>query len=149
MTDLSGIQQSIQKIAEQAAQDQAKSGAANKGAANAGDVEKLQAALQQQQPGDAAANNPMQAQGVDKVDGVQATSNESPGAKILEHMNSMRTGLQEAVTELNSAVANPNMAPADLLKVQMRLQQVTLQQDLMGKVVAKSEQNVDQLLKGQ
>jgi type III secretion system YscI/HrpB-like protein len=31
----------------------------------------------------------------------------------------------------------------------MKLQQVTLQQDLMGKVVSKSEQNVDQLLKGQ
>jgi ribonuclease D len=149
MTDLSGIQQSIQKIADQAAQDQAKSGAANKGAASAGDVEKLQAALQQQQPTDAAANNPMQAQGVDKVGGVPATSNESPGAKILEHMNGMRTGLQEAVTELQSAVANPNMSAADLLKVQMKLQQVTLQQDLMGKVVAKSEQNVDQLLKGQ
>jgi len=33
--------------------------------------------------------------------------------------------------------------------VQMQMQQVTLQQDLMGKVVSKSEQNVDQLLKGQ
>ncbi len=149
MTDLSGIQQSIQKIAEQAAQDQAKSGAANKGAASAGDVEKLQAALQQQQPADAAANNPMQAQGVDKVDGVQASSNESPGARILEHMNGMRTGLQEAVSGLQSIVANPNMSSADLLAAQLKLQQVTLQQDLMGKVVAKSEQNVDQLLKGQ
>jgi hypothetical protein len=31
----------------------------------------------------------------------------------------------------------------------MQMQQVTLQQDLMGKVVSKSEQNIDQLLKGQ
>jgi hypothetical protein len=149
MTDLSGIQQSIQKIAEQAAQDQAKSGAATTGAANAGDVEKLQAALQQQQPTDVAANNPMQSLGGDKVGGVQATSNESPGARILGHMNGMRTGLQEAVSGLQSIVANPNMSSADLLAAQLKLQQVTLQQDLMGKVVAKSEQNVDQLLKGQ
>jgi type III secretion system YscI/HrpB-like protein len=61
----------------------------------------------------------------------------------------MRTGLQEAVADLQGTLANPNMGAADLLKVQMKLQQVTLQQDLMGKVVSKSEQNVDQLLKGQ
>jgi len=57
--------------------------------------------------------------------------------------------LKEAVTELQATVANPNVQPADLMKVQMKLQQVTLQQDLLGKVVSKSEQNIDQLLKGQ
>ena len=39
--------------------------------------------------------------------------------------------------------------PAEMLRVQMKLQQVTLQQDLLGKVTAKSEQNIDTLLKGQ
>jgi type III secretion system YscI/HrpB-like protein len=154
MTDLSGIQQAVQKISEQAA-DQGK-GALDKGTASAQDVQKLQDAMKQNQPSEAsAANGPQQAQGVeqtqgaDKVGGVQQSTNESPGAKILNHMNGMRTGLQEAVAGLQSTLANPNAGPADLLKIQMQMQQVTMQQDLMGKVVSKSEQNIDQLLKGQ
>jgi len=150
MADLSGIQQAVQKISEQAA-EQGKSGALNKGTASTEDVQKLQAALNQNQPpADASATNAaQQAQGVDKVNGVEASGEASPGAKILRHMDGMRTGLKEAVAELESTLAKPNAQPADLLKVQMKLQQVTLQQDLMGKVVSKSEQNLDQLLKGQ
>jgi type III secretion system YscI/HrpB-like protein len=148
MTDISGVQQAVQKITEQAA-EQGKSGALDKGAANAEDVQKLQAALNQPPPEANAATTPAQVQGTEKVAGVQSGSESSPGGKILDHMNNMRTGMQEAMSELQGTLANPNMGPADLLKVQMKLQQVTLQQDLMGKVVSKSEQNVDQLLKGQ
>jgi len=150
MADLSGIQQAVQKISEQAA-DQGKSGALGKGTASSEDVEKLQAALNQNQPpADASATNAaQQAQGVEKVNGVQPSGDASPGAKILQHMDGMRTGLKEAVAELEGTLANPNAGPGDLLAIQMKLQQVTLQQDLMGKVVSKSEQNIDQLLKGQ
>jgi type III secretion system YscI/HrpB-like protein len=149
MADLSGVQQAVQKIAEQTVQDQGKSGALDKGTASTEDVQKMQAAMKQSPAEASAANGPQAAQGVDKVAGVQPSSDASPGAKILQHMNGMRTGLQEAVADLQGTLANPNMGAADLLKVQMKLQQVTLQQDLMGKVVSKSEQNVDQLLKGQ
>ena len=149
MADLSGVQQAVQKIAEQTVQDQGKSGAHDKGTASTEDVQKMQAAMKQSPAEASAANGPQAAQGVDKVAGVQPSSDASPGAKILQHMNGMRTGLQEAVADLQGTLANPNMGAADLLKVQMKLQQVTLQQDLMGKVVSKSEQNVDQLLKGQ
>ena len=149
MTDLSGIQQAVQKIAEQTVQDQGKSGALDKGTASAQDVEKMQAAMNRPPAETSAVNGPEQTQGADKVGNVQQSTNESPGAKILNHMNDMRTGLQEAVSALQGTLANPNAGPADLLKVQMQMQQVTLQQDLMGKVVSKSEQNVDQLLKGQ
>jgi type III secretion system YscI/HrpB-like protein len=151
MADLSGIQQAVQKIAEQTVQDQGKSGALNKGTASTEDVQKLQEALKQNQPPPeaSAVENTQQAQGVEKVGSVQQSTNESPGAKILNHMQGMRTGLQEAVSALQGTLANPNAGPADLLKVQMQMQQVTLQQDLMGKVVSKSEQNIDQLLKGQ
>jgi type III secretion system YscI/HrpB-like protein len=149
MADLSGVQQAVQKIAEQTVQDQGKSGALDKGTASAEDVQKMQAAMNQPPAEANAVNGPQQAQAADKVQGVQPSSESSPGAKILQHMNGMRTGLQEAVADLQGTLANPNMGAADLLKVQMKLQQVTLQQDLMGKVVSKSEQNVDQLLKGQ
>ena len=60
----------------------------------------------------------------------------------------MKVG-EGTVQALQGTLTNPNAGPAELLKVQMQLQQVTMQQDLMGKVVAKSEQNIDQLLKGQ
>ena len=150
MADLSGIQQAVQKISEQAA-EHGKSGALDKGTASTEDVQKLQAALgQNQPPADATATNAaQQTQGVDKVTGVKPSAEASPGARILQHMDGLRTGLKEAVTELQATVANPNVQPADLMKVQMKLQQVTLQQDLLGKVVSKSEQNIDQLLKGQ
>jgi len=148
MTDISGIQQAVQKIAEQTVQDQGKSGTLDKGVASAEDVQKLQAALNQP-PADANANGLQQAQGVEKVGAVQPSAESSPGAKILDHMNGMRTGLQEALSGLQGTLANPNMSPAELVKVQLKLQQVTMQQELTGKVVSKSEQNIDQLLKGQ
>jgi len=148
MTDISGIQQAVQKIAEQTVQDQGKSGTLDKGVASAEDVQKLQAALNQP-PADANANGLQQAQGVEKVGAVQPSAESSPGAKILDHMNGMRTGLQEALNGLQGSLAKPDMSPAELVKVQLKLQQVTMQQELTGKVVSKSEQNIDQLLKGQ
>ena len=66
MTDISGIQQAVQKIAEQTVQDQGKSGTLDKGVASAEDVQKLQAALNQP-PADANANGLQQAQEVEKV----------------------------------------------------------------------------------
>ena len=147
MADLSGIQQSVQKIAEQTIKEQGKSGGLDKAAASADDVQKLQAALNQ--PPAEATNAAQQAQGADKVQGVQSSTNDSPGAKILNHLHGMKSGLQEAVAGLQETLAKPDMSPGDLLKVQMKLQEVTMQQDLLGKVVSKSEQNIDQLLKGQ
>ena len=149
MTDLSGVQQAIQKIAEQTVQDQGKSGALDKGAASAEDVQKLQSALNQPPAEANAANSAQQAEGAEKVAGAQGAQESSPGAKILDHMNNMRTGFKDAIQELQSTLSTAGNNPADMLKVQMKLQQVTMQQDLMGKVVSKSEQNVDQLLKGQ
>jgi type III secretion system YscI/HrpB-like protein len=150
MTDLSGIQQAVQKIAEQTVQDQAKSGTLDKGAASAEDIQKLQSALNQPPAEAQAAGGPSSVQGVEQVAGVQGVERATPGARILDSVNNMRTGVQDAFKELANTVANmDSSSPADLLQAQMKLQQVTLQQDLMSKVVSKSEQNVDQLLKGQ
>ena len=148
MSDISGVQQAIQKIAEQTVQDQGKSGALDKGTASAEDVQKLQSALNQPPAEANAANGAQQVQGTEKA-GVQGAQESSPGAKILNHMNNMSTGFKDAIQELQSTLSTAGNNPADMLKVQMKLQQVTMQQDLMGKVVSKSEQNVDQLLKGQ
>src|SRR5437868_1774461 len=97
MTDLSGVQQAIQKIAEQTVQDQGKSGALDKGAASAEDVQKLQSALNQPPAEANAANNAQQAEGAEKVAGAKGTQESSPGAKVLDHMNNMRTGFKDAI----------------------------------------------------
>ena len=149
MVDLSGVQQAVQKIAEQTVQDQAKAGSAKQNAPSADDVQKLQEALNRPPAEANAAQDPSAAQGVEKVGEVKQLQGTSPGDKILSAVHNMRTGFQETMKQLETTVANSAASPADMLKVQMKLQQVTLQQDLMGKVVSKSQQNVDTLLKGQ
>lgn len=147
MVELSGIQQTVQKVTEQAVQDQAKKGVPDKAAASAEDVEKLQAALNQQPTG---ANPAAQVQEPPKVEGVQAAGHSSPGSKILEGMGHVRSGYQQALQELQQTLSSSNLSsPADLMKIQLKLQQVTIQQDLMSKVVSKAEQNLETLQKGQ
>jgi type III secretion system YscI/HrpB-like protein len=149
MTDLSGIQQAVQKIAEQTLQDQAQSGL-DKGGASAEDIQKLQAALNQPPAEAQAPNGAAPVQGVEAVNGVQAVEQTSPGAKILDSVANMRTGLQDAMREMTNVLSKGSeMSPAEMMKVQMKFQQVSIQQDLLSKIVSKSEQNVDQLLKGQ
>src|SRR6185295_2566071 len=119
-------------------QDQAKSGGLDKGAASAGDIQKLQQALNQPPAEANAASGVNQAQAPDKVDGVQGAERTSPGSKILDSMNNMRTGMQEAVSELHKALSGELNSPAELMRVQMNLQQVTMQTDLASKVVSKT-----------
>jgi type III secretion system YscI/HrpB-like protein len=45
--------------------------------------------------------------------------------------------------------ASGDLSAKEMMNLQMKLQQVQLQQDLMGKVASKTSQNVDTLLKGQ
>lgn len=150
MTDLSGIQQAVQKIAEQTLQDQAKSGSLNQGSPSADDVQKLQAAINQLATDAQGVNGTSSTQGVEAVNGLEEMEQSSPGARLLESVQNMRVGLQDAMKELTDVLANTDeLSPSDMLRAQMRFQQISMQQDLMSKVVAKSEQNVDQLLKGQ
>lgn len=145
--DLSGIQQAVQRIAEKTAQDQAKSGGFDKAAASADDVQKLQQALNQP-PGE--ANPASQAQAPDKATGVEKLDETSPGNKILESVSNMRSGMEKALHELHQAVESGDLTqPADMLKVQMKFQQLSMQTDLTSKVVSQTEKNVDTLMKGQ
>jgi hypothetical protein len=148
MVDVSGIQQQVQKIAEQALKEQTKSGGLDKGAANAQDVEKMQAALNQPP---AETTNAVQqtqgTQGADKVQGIQSATNESPGAKILQHMDGLRSGMKDAMNELQSVISKPEMSTAELFKAQAKLQEITMQQELLSKGVSKSEEHLNQMLK--
>lgn len=148
MSDLSGIQQAVQKIAEQTVQDQGKSGALDKGTASAEDVQKLQDALKQnQQPPQASAvEGAQQTQGAEKVSGVQQSTNESPGNKILNHLHGMRTGQQDMLNAM--ANISPNAGPAELMKLQLQMQQLTMTHDLTGKAVATVQKDLNELKNG-
>jgi type III secretion system YscI/HrpB-like protein len=147
--DLASIQQAVQAIAEKT-QDQAKPGGLEKGAPGSEDIEKLKQALNQPPAEANPANSGVQAQAAEKVSAVGGVEQTNPGSKILESMNNMRSGMQETVNELQQTMASGDLAsPADLLKVQMKFQQLTMQTELTSKVVSKSEQNIDTLMKGQ
>lgn len=145
--DLSGIQQAVQRIAEKTAQDQAKSGGPGKGVASPEDIQKLQQALNQP-PAEATPASSVQAP--DKVAGVEGVDKTTPGNKILESVSNMRNGMEKTMQELHQAVANGDLSsPADLFKVQMKFQELSMQTDLTSKVVSQTEKNVDTLMKGQ
>jgi CHASE2 domain-containing sensor protein len=152
MSDVSGIQQTIQKMAEQALKDQAQSGSSDKGTAAASDVERLKAAMEQgpaQAQGVEAPSADPAVEGAQQVEAASKVERTSPGDKILDSVQNMRSGYQTALADLEQALRSGTASPAELLSIQTKVQAVTLQQDMMGKIVGKSEQNVDQLLKGQ
>jgi type III secretion system YscI/HrpB-like protein len=45
------------------------------------------------------------------------------------------------------ALQGADLDPAEMLRVQMKLQQIALQAELMAQVVSRSEQSIDDLLK--
>ena len=149
MTDISGIQQAVQKIVEQGVGDQAQNAAVDKGSAAAGDVEKFQAALAQS-PAEPQAVNPVaNAEAPAKVEGVAEAEDTSPGQKILDNVEQLRSGFHDTMNQVQQLIDKGTASPADVLAVQAKLQAVTLQQDMLAKVVGKSEQNIDTMLKGQ
>ncbi len=149
MSDLSGIQQAVQKIAEQTVQDQGKSAALDKGTASTEDVQKLQDALKQnQQPPQASApDSAQQAQGVEKVGNVQQATNENPGAKILNHLQGMRTGQESIVSQVMNL--SPNAGPAEMMKLQMAMQQMQMSHEMTSKAVSTVTKDVNELKNGQ
>jgi hypothetical protein len=138
MAELSGIQQALQKLSEQVAKDQGATTPAADQVAKPEDIQRLQAAL-----------NPPPPEVTDKVQGVATSSEMSPGARILHGMSNLRSNYEQLGQDMMQIAAKPNPSTTDLAELQFKMLQLTTQQDLMGKVVTKSEQNIDTLLKGQ
>ncbi|MBV8190031.1 MAG: type III secretion system inner rod subunit SctI [Alphaproteobacteria bacterium] len=149
MTELSGIQQVVQKVVEQGLRDGAKDGGLDKGAASPSDVEKFQAALEQAGAQPPAPEPTAVAEASEKVEGVATAQGASPGQKILDNVQQIRSSYQDTLKEVEQLLRKGTASPADVLAVQTKVQTLTLQQEMLGKVVGKSEQNVDTLLKGQ
>ncbi|EXJ15666.1 type III secretion system inner rod subunit SctI [Imhoffiella purpurea] len=71
----------------------------------------------------------------------------SPGDRILQGMERLRTRYREVGAALESSVHETQMNPQELLGLQMQMAQVTLGTQLIGQVASKLEQNLNTLLK--
>jgi hypothetical protein len=148
MTDVSGIQQSIQKVAEQALQDKAKSGGLDQGAASTEDVQKLQAALNQPPQEAQQANAGQQVEGVEDVNKVSAPAEatNTPGARLLDHLNHISTSRQGMMENVDRMISNPSgMSTADAMKFQFDMMQLNFQTEIVTKGASETAQKIDQL----
>ena len=72
------------------------------------------------------------------------------GAQLLDALGDTKKSVNEKSLSIEETLSRvDSLSPAELLKVQFELAEVTLQQELISKGVTKSTQNVDTLLKAQ
>lgn len=81
----------------------------------------------------------------------QAATPLTLGQDILNSLNSVRGQFDTAAADIRGMLegSSGTLTVGDMLSVQMQISTFTVQQDLMGKIVGKATQNVDQLLKAQ
>lgn len=79
------------------------------------------------------------------------TAPTSLGEAILDGISRVRDTFDGTVTSIRHLLdtTTSEMTIRDMLSIQMQIATLTIQQDLMGKIVGKATQNVDQLLKAQ
>lgn len=151
MVDLSGVQQMVQKVTEKAAEQQQNSGdAAN---AREGDAEAFRNAMNsgQGQSGSEGAQATQQTEAPEHPKSVNASEETSVGSKILDNLQSTNERFTEVMAQAEKALGGQagDLSAKEMMQLQMKLQQVQLQQELLGKTASKSTQNIDTLLKGQ
>ncbi|MBS1196642.1 MAG: EscI/YscI/HrpB family type secretion system inner rod protein [Proteobacteria bacterium] len=70
------------------------------------------------------------------------------GDRILNGLQGVSTDFQQSWKNVTAVLEGGNtMTAADLLKMQMNLTQMSIQYDLVGKVISRSTQNIEQLVK--
>jgi type III secretion system YscI/HrpB-like protein len=84
---------------------------------------------------------------------IAPASGESPGDSILRNIDRMSKGFDGTVDQISQAINSvkpgETMSAADLLKLQFQLTQVTVQQEITGKVTGKATQSLETFLKNQ
>ncbi|WP_185961328.1 EscI/YscI/HrpB family type III secretion system inner rod protein [Telmatospirillum sp. J64-1] len=75
----------------------------------------------------------------------------SLGQTILDGMNSLRGQFDSQVNTIRDTLtaSGSDLTLQQMMSIQMQISTLSVQQDLMGKIVGKATQNVDQLLKAQ
>lgn len=127
--------------------------------AEAGDVERFEAALLATPDAGPAPMPSIDEQAVRPAVWIApeeaAVAAEAPpvslGTLILDGMNSVRGRIDDAVTSIRGVLhgAEAELTVKEMMDIQMQISTLSIQQDLLGKIVGKSTQNLDQLLKAQ
>lgn len=75
----------------------------------------------------------------------------SLGTLILDGMDTVRGRIDDAVASIQGTLrdAGAELTVKEMMDIQMQISTLSIQQDLLGKIVGKSTQNLDQLLKAQ
>jgi type III secretion system YscI/HrpB-like protein len=71
------------------------------------------------------------------------------GDAMLNNIQKIKADYDTAVEKINLSVSAVEITPQGLLRLQLEIARLQLQEDLMAKVASKSTQNVDTLLKSQ
>jgi len=69
--------------------------------------------------------------------------------RILEGMQKLKSGYDEKVSAINDAVNIGQLTVQDVMKLQLEIAKLQMQEELMAKTASKTTQNVDTLLKSQ
>jgi type III secretion protein I len=70
------------------------------------------------------------------------------GDKILNGVQNLSSEFQQSWKTVNKALdPSGSLSTTDLLKLQLGITQVSIQYDLVGKIISRSTQNIDQLVK--
>lgn len=79
------------------------------------------------------------------------TAPPSLGQSILDGIGSLRGQFDASAAKIENYLdaKSVDLTVRDMMSVQMQISTLTIQQDLMGKIVGKATQNVDQMLKAQ
>ena len=81
-----------------------------------------------------------------------ATSAATPaalGERILERMEQMRTSYKAGMTRVDATMHKEDVRLPDFMRLLVDTMQMSIQQDMLSKMVGRTTQNLDQLLKGQ
>lgn len=71
------------------------------------------------------------------------------GERILEQMERMRTSYKAGMTRVDATMHKEDMRLPDVMRLLVDTMHMSIQQDMLSKMVGRTTQNLDQLLKGQ
>lgn len=85
------------------------------------------------------------------VENVQKTeiSNKSFGDKVLNSMHNLNTEFTNSMASMEESVMKVDITPHDIMKTQLEVMKFGLQNELVNKIVGKTTQNLDSMIKSQ
>lgn len=143
----------VNKAAEQVTQETAADSAKPKNSVSADDVSKFEEAMNPEQKPGVKSDQAAAATSTETTDPARASqAPESIGEAILETVEGMKTSQDARIKNIEEQLANVDgkeMTVEECMKLQFELMQLSMEQQMSGKIADKSSQGVQQLFKPQ